>query len=173
MKIMAQTSATAASASNGHESSFEAIVREGNTEDWPLLCTAFAAHYIKNPNSYYGYRIPPHTLIAKLESLLKSPNWQLLTACPKDNPTEVYGMLLYRKVTPNKQNPAIAWITVKPEYHRQGFAKALFRVAKIPQGQIDCAFILPHVAKWADQHGYTLRFRPYLPDVELWRELNK
>lgn len=148
-------------------------IRTGLDSDWPLLRATFANHYIKNPQSYYGYRVPPHTLVTKLEQFKTSPAWRLLVACPVGIPDEIMGMLLYRTETPRRQNPAVAWLTTKPLYQRAGVATALLKHAKLPKGEIDCAFLLPHIAKLASPKGYTLRFRPYLPDVELWNELNK
>ncbi len=152
--------------------SAQAVVRHGRATDWPLLCTSFAYHYCKNPQSYYGYKVPPHTLITKLEQFRTSPNWTLLTACPSTDLDEVMGMLLYRSVALPRSNPAVAWLTVKPIYQQLGVATALLDSAAIKPGEVDCAFLLHNIAKAAQLKGYTLRFRPYLPDVELWNELN-
>jgi len=100
---------------------------------------------------------------------------------------EVMGMLLYRKVTPIRHNVAVAWITTKPAYQKNGIASALLKQAgivgtfrtierngsrqQVPATEVDCAFLLPQVTKPAEKLGYLLRFRPYLPDVELWDEL--
>lgn len=157
------------------------IVRDSRDTDWPLLFVSFANHYIKNPDSVYGYRTPPHTLIDKLEQFRRSPNWKLSVAASGFDDNEILGFMLYRHtpfIIPNRQanspgsNPAIAWITVKPIYQRRGVATALLKVAKFPKGDIDCAFLLPQVAELAKRHGYNLHFRPYLSEVELWNELN-
>ncbi len=168
-------------------------MRDGRASDWPLLCTSFANYYCKNPGSYYGYRVPPHTLVTKLEQFRDSPDWKLIAACPDSNHDEVMGMLVYRYQNNNNRNPALAWITVKPLYQRKGVAKALLQHAGVKSGDVDCAFLLQNVVNrrlsyknsteiesweflgvltdWARQHRLTLRFRPYLPDVELWNEL--
>lgn len=147
------------------------VVRVGRPQDWPLLCKSFAKHYIANSQSYYGYGVPPHTIITKLEQFRDSPAWRLLVACPSTDEDEVMGMLLFRIATHENERQAAAWITTKPLYQRKGVANALIKVAGIVKGEIGCAFLLPHIAKLAQPKGYVLRFRPYLPDVELWREL--
>ena len=161
---------SAATASQPPASSSIIEIRRGRPEDWPLLCTTFANFYIKNPKSYYGYRVPSHTLVTKLEQFRQAPNWQLLAAVPSNDSNEVMGLLLYR--LPQERQPrAIAWLTVKPAYQNMHVATRLLETAGIPKGEIECAFLLPHIAKLAQTKGYTLRFRPYLPDIELWNEL--
>lgn len=146
-------------------------IRNGVDGDWPLLCTTFANFYIKNPKSYYGYRVPSHTLVTKLEQFRNAPNWKLLAACPSNDRNEVMGLLLYRQRAERERTSAIAWLTVKPAYQNMHVATRLLETAGIPKGEIECAFLLPHIAKLAATKGYTLRFRPYLPDIELWNEL--
>lgn len=127
--------------------------------------------------------------MTKLEQFRTAPNWKLITACPSTNHDEVMGMLLYRDDA--SIPPAVAWITVKPIYQHKGVAKALIKHSGIPKGEIDCAFYLSTVTNrkgtptdkffeplgnikdWAAKLGFRLNFKPYLPDVELWNELNR
>ncbi len=149
------------------------IVRDGRQSDIALLCSSFANIY-SSKRSHYGYCVPPQILVNKLEILINSPRWKLLVAAPSTADDEVMGMLLYRPITRATPWQTVAWVTVKPLWQRKGIAKALFAVAKLIRGDVECAFLIEDdVMRWSEQHGYTLLFRPYLPEVEMWTALER
>lgn len=154
------------------------LLRNGKVEDYPLLREAFLFSYAHR-NSWYGSSTPVKLLRIKFDAILDSPNWQQLIACPgEDSQDEIMGALIWRpalneesakRVNSYIRNfPQVAWLTVKPTYQRKGVAKALLKATNLnPPCIIECAFVMPDIHKKAIELGYQLRFKPYLPDIEL------
>lgn len=150
------------------------LIRDGRQGDWALLLTSFANIY-STRKSYYGYRVLPRILVDKLEAFLKHPEWKLITACDSSATDEIMGMVVYRATNAGQPyaRPAIAWMTVKPVWQGKGIGRALLKATGIGPGQVDCAFMIPSVAQWMTDKGYTLRFRPYMPEVAMWEMIQR
>lgn len=103
--------------------------------------------------------VPPGVLTRKLEALLDSPSWRALVATPDDDVDSVLGYLVYRDPF------TLGWLHTLRNFRHKGVARALLSHAHVLPGHASCAFLPPGVAKVATEHGYTLRFRPYLPDI--------
>lgn len=126
-----------------------------------LMLDAFWREYQQNSPQARG--VPPKVLTAKLETLLDAPGWTTLVATPPDDWDSVLGFLVYKNAT------TVGWLhalSFGGFGRRKGVAGALIERAGIVRGVISCAFLPPEFAKRASQYGWTLRFRPYLPDVE-------
>jgi hypothetical protein len=130
------------------------IIREAADEDLALILDSFTRSYWPSPYAQ------GHTFLfvrAMFERVLASPAWQTDVLCDPEIPDEILGFVVHR-------SPAvIAWLQVKHLYRQRGHARALLEHVDAPRGrEIRCPFLLPHIAQLAAQHGYMLRFRPYL-----------
>lgn len=121
-----------------------------------LILDSFWREYRESP---HAKGVPGAVLSRKMQALLESPSWRALVATPEDETSEVLGYLVFR------DQRTAAWLHVIRGWRKRGVARALLAHAGVWPGVIACAFITPEVAKLAATKGYTLRFRPYLPDV--------
>ncbi len=128
--------------------------RPANKTDEHFIIDSFIHEYCKL------HSVSTAVIWHKIVALLLSPDWQCLVATSDDDTTEIMGYLIY------KDQNTLGWLHVKKQYRSFGVASALFHSADICKGSLDVAFFSPPVAKWAKVKGYTLRWRPYLPDVE-------
>lgn len=123
-----------------------------------LILDSFWREYSRSPAAR---GVSAHILGAKMAALLDSPDWTALAATPTDDADTVIGYLIFRDVR------TVGWVHVVRDWRDRGVARALFAQAGISPGVVACPFLPPEVAKDASGRGWVLRFRPYLPDVEL------
>lgn len=128
-------------------------------EHHSLILDSFWREY--RNGSPYAKGVPPNVLTGKMESLLLSPLWRAIVAAPDGEADPVLGYLVYR------DEATVGWLHVIREWRKKGVARALLAHAGIQRGQVACAFLPPEVAKEATKRGWTLRFRPYLPDIAM------
>lgn len=170
---------SASTADNASDSNVDTdstvIIRNGGIDDCPLLYEAFFRVY-GSSESWYGRHTPHRILRAKMEQLLEAPHWRFLVACPSHEPTEIMGMLVYCPPQGFSKRFQVGWVTVKPNWQRQGIARALFTHAgMVPPMEIDCAFVmrslLPSNGEALARHRFKIYFKPYIPDIALYNTI--
>lgn len=135
-------------------------LRPFRPEDRPFIHDSFLRS-AGSRGSAYAQGVPAVVLHDMLDPLLIT--WDVTVAvAPHDN-NELMGWICSR--APD----CVAWLFVKPQYRRAGLAKALMTHAGV--GKFIVApfvptklFERPFMAV-ASEHGYQIRFRPYLPAV--------
>lgn len=125
-------------------------------EHHAIILDSFWRDYRRSP---VARGVPPSVLTAKMSALLASPAWSAVVATPEDDADTVLGFLVYRDAQ------TVGWLQTRRPWRGTGVARALLASAGVARGTLACAFLPPEVARLADARGYTLRFRPYLPDV--------
>lgn len=105
--------------------------------------------------------VPAAVLSGKMQTLLLSPLWRALVATPEGDPGTVLGYLVWRDAS------TVGWLHTLRFWRGKGVARALLAQAGVSPGVVSCAFLPPNMAQAATARGWTLRFRPYLPDVEM------
>jgi GNAT superfamily N-acetyltransferase len=123
-----------------------------------LILDSFWREYQESPPAQ---GVPAAVLTRKLEVLMDAPGWQTLVATPEEDAPTILGYIVCRDAR------TVAWVHVLRFWRGRGVARALLEQAGVSPGVVSCPFLPPHVAKVAAASGWTCRFRPYLPDVEL------
>jgi GNAT superfamily N-acetyltransferase len=136
------------------------IIKAG-PEHRNFVLKSFAIEYSKQ------HHISKNAAAGKMATLMDA--WKTIVATVDGAGDEILGYLVYR------DRGMLAWVYVKHQYRRHGVAKALLAHADVWPGSVDVAFFSPHGASLAKDRGYTLRWRPYAPDVELeaWANVSK
>ena len=134
-------------------------IRNATAGDLNYLRSNFANSF---KHSGYANGTSNEVLRTLLDPLLAS--WTTLIATPVDDSSVILAWLLFRDPT------TVAWVHVRPEIRRKGIAAQLLAHAGIVKGELLTPF-LPTKLEGAEgsfsnlskAHGYTLRYRPYLP----------
>lgn len=126
-------------------------------EHHALILDSFWREYQESPPAK---GVPAAVLSGKMQALLVSPDWRTMVATPQDDSGTVLGYLVWRDAA------TVGWLHTLRFWRGKGVARALLAQAGVSPGVVACPFLPPEVAKAAKERGWTLRFRPYLPDVE-------
>jgi len=129
-------------------------IRPATVEDRPFLLDSFVRSY--QSNSAYAQAVHGQILVDQIEPLLAL--WTVAVAVAPDD--TILGWICWRDPS------TVAWVNVKLGVRKRGIARALLTHAGVQcPSEISCAFMptAGRFAKEAERHGYTLRFRPYLP----------
>jgi hypothetical protein len=140
------------------------VIRPAVASDHNYLSDNFAKSY---KHSAYATRTSTEVLRRLVEPLLSL--WQVAIAAPAHDPDFILGWLLY------KDAHTVGWIHVRPgEPRRKGIANKLLQHAGIVSGEIEVPFLPTKLegvegsfSNFAKAHGYELRFRPYMPLMEV------
>lgn len=142
-------------------------IRPGVEADWPHVYDSFANEYRHSP---HAKNTSDRQIKWSIGLMLKSPAWDLSVACYPETPGEVCGWVLWA-------GRAVAWINVKPEYRRHGFARALLRAIGMSGGEVHTPFVPHHTdvagnfPMFAESKGFKIRMRPGLVLTEAMRAL--
>ena len=135
------------------------MIRPASQTDYHYLLANFVHSY---RHSAFASGVSNAVLRQLIEPLLSS--WNCSIAAPLDQPEFIAAWLLYRDAN------TVGWIHVRPTLRNKGLAAALLEQAGINRGRVVAAFLPTDLegatgsfVTVAKEHGYTIRFRPYLP----------
>lgn len=138
----------------------EINIRAAEPHHRSLILDAFQRSYRKdNP---YAQDCSPAIIIPKLDTLLDR-GWIAFVASPDGRDDSILGFAVFRR--PGR----IAWIHTKRPYRMAGVARALWNAARLTEKEIETPFMTPFALKLAQKVGITLRFRPYIPEIEAFQ----
>ncbi len=127
-------------------------IREMTDADVNLVRKSFVREYSK------AHGISPALASSKLEPLLGA--WNCDVAEADGVPGEVLGWILWR------DKSTVGFLYVKPLFRHHSIAGRLLSHVGLSDRPISTPFYTPFAGKWCKKYGITLRWRPYLPDVE-------
>jgi GNAT superfamily N-acetyltransferase len=134
---------------------------------------SFVKKFSRTPQAAGASRV---VVSALLEPLFAA--WATLVAVPEGDRDTLLGWVLFEPKRRDRPNPVIAWVYVVEEWQRRGIGRALVDAAGLKlklgtagkQLELHSPFICqkvsddgPAIAKLAEAHGLTYRYRPYLP----------
>lgn len=111
-------------------------------------------------NSAYAAGLQPEVVNLLIEPIVTT--YRTLVATPDGQPDEILGYIIH-------DGPAtVGFVYVKEALRRKGIAAALLRAAGVGKGEIVAPLLvtkLPGAGNFprlCEEHGYTVRFRPWL-----------
>jgi len=138
----------------------EVDIRAASPNHRALILDSFQRAY--RSNNPYCDDAPPAIIIPKMDALLDR-GWMAFVASPPGREDNLLGFIVFKR--PNR----IAWIQVKRPYRLASVGKALFQSARLVGTEIETPFLTPFAIKLAVKAKITLRFRPYIPEIEAYQ----